>query len=96
LLPWSRCTNRKRPAFSSLITCSRLSVHAVAGRLSSSGIAVPSLNCWMSALACALFSRVTTCPRDLRPARILSADSVKPRPSRGPRPSKFEVTVAWL
>ena len=39
-LPWSRWTNRKRPAFSSLTTWSRPSVHGVAGRLSSSGIGV--------------------------------------------------------
>jgi hypothetical protein len=51
LLPWSRCTNRKRPAFSSLTTWSRPSVHGVAGRLSSSGIGVLSLKSWMSAAA---------------------------------------------
>ena len=43
-LPWSRWTNRKRPAFSSLTTWSRPSVQGVAGRLSSSGIGVLSLN----------------------------------------------------
>ncbi len=96
LLPWSRWTNRKRPAFISLSICVDESVHGVAGRLSSSGIGVPSLNCWMSAVADALFSRVTTCPRERSPARMRSAESVNPRASRGPCPSKNDVTVAWL
>ncbi len=95
-LPWSRCTNRKRPAFSSLTTWSRPSVQGVAGRRSSSGIAVPSLKRWMSAAACAVLRRVTTWPRERSPARMRSAESVNPRASCGPRPSKFAVTVAWL
>ena len=58
-LPWSRWRNRKRPAFSSLTIWSRASVQSVLGRLSSSGIGVPSWNCSMSAVGWALVSRVT-------------------------------------
>ena len=70
-LPWSRWTNRKRPAFSSLTTWSRPSVQGVAGRFSSSGIGVLSLKSWMSAVAWAVFSRVTTWPRERQPGAHL-------------------------